>query len=71
MFDFNDLKTIHIELTTNCQAKCPMCSRNIHSGVENPLLRIVQWTLDDFKTIINKDNIVIRLSNRLEILLVS
>ena len=55
MFDFSDLKTIHIELTTNCQAKCPMCSRNIHSGIENPLLKIVGWTLEDFKTIINKE----------------
>ena len=52
MFNFSDLKTIHIELTTNCQAKCPMCSRNIHSGIENPLLKIVGWTLEDFKTII-------------------
>ena len=50
MFNFSDLKTIHIELTTNCQAKCPMCSRNIHSGIENPLLKIVGWTLEDFKT---------------------
>ena len=55
MFNFSDLKTIHIELTTNCQAKCPMCSRNIHSGIENPLLKIVGWTLEDFKTIINKE----------------
>jgi MoaA/NifB/PqqE/SkfB family radical SAM enzyme len=55
MFKFEDLKSIHIELTTNCQARCPMCSRNIHSGVKNPLLKIVEWTLEDFKNIINDD----------------
>lgn len=55
MFNFNDLKSIHIELTTNCQASCPMCSRNVHSGLSNPYLKLKTWTLDDFKKIINED----------------
>jgi hypothetical protein len=28
-----------------------MCSRNISGGLENPLIKIQNWTLDDFKTI--------------------
>lgn len=51
MFNFSELKQIHLEITNNCQASCPMCSRNIHGGLENPLLKLNSWTLDDFKQI--------------------
>lgn len=53
MFKFKELKQIHLEITNNCQASCPMCSRNYHGGIENPLLSISNWGLDDFKVIIN------------------
>jgi MoaA/NifB/PqqE/SkfB family radical SAM enzyme len=55
MFKFNELKQIHLEITNNCQASCPMCSRNHHGGVNNPLLKINSWTLDSFKHIINTE----------------
>jgi MoaA/NifB/PqqE/SkfB family radical SAM enzyme len=55
MFKFSDLKSIHIELTSNCQAKCPMCARNNHGGLPNPLLKIKEWTFDSFKNIINQE----------------
>jgi MoaA/NifB/PqqE/SkfB family radical SAM enzyme len=55
MFLFTDLKQIHLEITNNCQASCPMCSRNHHGGLENPLLKIQDWSLDDFKHIINQE----------------
>jgi hypothetical protein len=32
-----------------------MCSRNIHGGLENPLMTIANWSLDDFKRIMTKD----------------
>lgn len=51
MFKFNELKTIHLEISNNCQASCPMCSRNINGGLENPLIELNDWTLDDFKAI--------------------
>jgi sulfatase maturation enzyme AslB (radical SAM superfamily) len=53
MFKFAELKQIHLEITNNCQASCPMCSRNHHGGVENPLININNLTLDHFKNIIN------------------
>jgi MoaA/NifB/PqqE/SkfB family radical SAM enzyme len=53
MFKFEELKTIHLEITNNCQAKCPMCSRNFHSGLPNPLLKLNGWTLSDFKKIMS------------------
>lgn len=53
MFDFNELKHIHLEITNNCQASCPMCSRNHHGGIDNPLIKINNWTLEHFKNTIN------------------
>jgi hypothetical protein len=29
-----------------------MCLRNIHGGIENPLLKLNDWTLEQFKTIL-------------------
>jgi MoaA/NifB/PqqE/SkfB family radical SAM enzyme len=55
MFPFTDLKQIHLEITNNCQASCPMCSRNHHGGLENPLINVQEWTLEDFKHIINQE----------------
>jgi MoaA/NifB/PqqE/SkfB family radical SAM enzyme len=55
VFKFNQLNSIHLEITNNCQASCPMCSRNNHGGLENPLIKIQEWSIEDFKTIINQD----------------
>jgi MoaA/NifB/PqqE/SkfB family radical SAM enzyme len=51
MFAFNRLKTVQIEITTRCQASCPMCARNIHGGPINPNLKLADWTLEEFKSI--------------------
>lgn len=51
MFKFNQLESIHLEITSRCQASCPMCSRNFRSGLENPNLKLNDWTLNDFKNI--------------------
>lgn len=53
MFKFNQLKSLHLEITNRCQASCPMCSRNVHGGRDNPNLIINDWTLDDYKKIVN------------------
>jgi MoaA/NifB/PqqE/SkfB family radical SAM enzyme len=55
MFEFRNLKQIHLEISNNCQASCPMCSRNIHGGLENPLIKVSNWTIDEYKTIISED----------------
>jgi MoaA/NifB/PqqE/SkfB family radical SAM enzyme len=46
MFKFNELKTVHLEISTRCQASCPMCPRKYHGGVENPNLKLADWTYD-------------------------
>lgn len=55
MFKFNELRTIHLEITNNCQASCPMCARNYHGGQDNPLLKINNWTLGEFKDIFTQE----------------
>lgn len=55
MFKFTDLQDIHFEITSNCQAKCPMCIRNYHGGIKNPLLQLKDWSLDDFKKIATQE----------------
>ena len=51
MFNFNQLKSIHVELTNNCQAGCPMCARNNHGGLVNPNIVLSELTTEDFKKI--------------------
>ena len=55
MFEMNQLKMVHLEITNRCQASCPMCPRNIHGGIENPLLPINDWSFDDFVKIFSTD----------------
>ena len=55
MFNFNQLTQIHLEITNRCQASCPMCNRNVHGGIENPLIRNQDWTLEDFKHILSHE----------------
>lgn len=55
MFKYEDLGSLQIELTSRCQASCPMCPRNFHGGQENPYLIIDEWTLEDFKKIVNEE----------------
>lgn len=53
MFNFNDLYKIEIELTTTCQASCPMCSRNFHGLIPNNNVKNVGWNFEEFKKIID------------------
>lgn len=55
MFSFNQLKKVHIEISNRCQASCPMCPRNIHSGIDNPSLVAADWTYNDFTTIFSAE----------------
>jgi MoaA/NifB/PqqE/SkfB family radical SAM enzyme len=55
MFEFSKLQSVHLEITNNCQAKCPMCSRNHRGGLENPNIKINEWSLEDFCKIFDKE----------------
>ena len=49
MYNLSDIKTIHLEITNNCQASCPMCGRNIQGGVDNPFMIPGEISLENFK----------------------
>lgn len=51
MYKFSEIKTVHLEITDNCNAACPMCSRNINGGEENPYLPNKELFIDDIKKI--------------------
>jgi len=55
MIKFQNLKQIHLEISNRCQASCPMCDRNIRGGLPNPLIKKGDWTLEEFKNIINEE----------------
>lgn len=55
MYNYSDIRQVHLEITDKCNAACPMCVRNIYGGADSPCLRYVEITLDDFKTIFPED----------------
>ena len=49
MYNLKDIKSIHLEVTSKCQASCPMCARNIQGGVVNPFMTVTEITIEQFK----------------------
>ena len=50
MHNFKDIKSVHLEVTTKCNANCAMCGRNYH-GITRSGLELNEMTLGDFKKI--------------------
>ncbi len=49
MYKLEDIRDIHLEVTSKCQARCPMCPRRINGGPLNPLITLDEITLTQFK----------------------
>jgi len=49
MYNLKDIREIHLEITSRCQASCPMCPRNIQGGIDNPWLVETEITIEQFK----------------------
>ncbi len=49
MYNLTEIRTVHLEVTNKCQASCPMCARNISSGIANPWLKETEITFEQFK----------------------
>jgi MoaA/NifB/PqqE/SkfB family radical SAM enzyme len=50
LYKYNDIKTLHLEVTDKCNAACPMCARNINGGEDNPQLPEVELSATDVET---------------------
>jgi MoaA/NifB/PqqE/SkfB family radical SAM enzyme len=55
MYKLEDIRDIHLELTSKCQARCPMCPRRINGGMLNPLMTLAEIDLATFKTWFSRD----------------
>lgn len=51
MYNYSQIRTIHLENTQKCQASCPMCDRNQNGGALNPHIDLSELTLEDCKQI--------------------
>ena len=51
MYNYSDIKMVHLEITQRCQAACPMCDRNENGGVDNRWIDNSELSLQDCKQI--------------------
>ena len=49
MYNYKDIKSIHLEVTSKCQARCPMCPRRLQGGPLLDSLYLEEITIDLFK----------------------
>ncbi len=51
LYNYEDIRVVHLEITENCQARCPMCDRNMKGGDVNPNLKLHELKLADIQRI--------------------
>jgi MoaA/NifB/PqqE/SkfB family radical SAM enzyme len=54
-YTYKDIKSLQLEITSNCNAACPQCPRNYHGGNTISELPLITWTLSDLKKILDKN----------------
>ena len=56
--NINDVKCVHLEITNNCNARCPGCART-SKGKTHPNLasNLTEWSINEIKSIISKSSI--------------
>ena len=53
MYKLSDIRDIHLEISSLCNARCPLCPRNFHGYPYNDGYIERNLTLDDVKKILN------------------
>jgi len=51
MYNYSDIRTVHLELTSKCNVSCPMCGRNKFGGPDNEFLPQTELSLADIQRI--------------------
>ena len=49
MYNLEEITSVHLEITSKCQAKCPMCPRNMQGGKVNPFITLDEISIEQFK----------------------
>lgn len=52
MLKLSEVRSVHVELTTTCNARCPMCMRNYRGSEYNSGYPLCELSLTDFKRIL-------------------
>ena len=55
MLKLSEIRRLHIELTTRCNARCPMCMRNYRGSEFNSGYPLCELSLADFKHIVTPE----------------
>ena len=55
MLKLNEIRRLHVELTTRCNARCPMCMRNYRGYDYNAGYPDCELSLQNFETIVNDE----------------
>lgn len=55
LYTYSEIKTVHLEISSLCNARCPMCLRNVSGGKTNPLLPLTDLRMEEIKKIFPKD----------------
>ena len=54
MYQSSDIKILHMETTSKCNALCPMCLRSVNGGRVNPHLPLVELGLKEVQAILSE-----------------
>lgn len=52
--ELNEIQELHVEITNNCNAACPMCARNIFGQGNRPGRGISDWTVEEIHKVFDK-----------------
>ena len=55
VYSYESIRSVHLELTSKCNASCPMCARNKFGGPDNEFLPNTELSLIDIKRIMPID----------------
>lgn len=55
MYDFSEIKQVHLEVTERCNAACPQCPRRIEGGVLNPRLTMAELSVAQVQRLLAPD----------------
>jgi hypothetical protein len=55
MYRYADIRQVHLEITSRCNASCPQCARNIHGGRVNPNLPLTELSLSTIRKIFSRE----------------
>lgn len=55
MINYNDIKHVHVEVSSGCNASCPNCPRNVHGGYLVPTFEVQTMNFQMFKSVFDVD----------------